>query len=279
MTAEEMKADGAPLEGVDITPKQDEGVLKVPGGYSPSPPSALARRGPCGGGKSGGFPLGLRAGAPQAPWPHRAHCVPRGEGNEAVPGHPGRAGAARAIKQQRRAGARPGCASAARPPAGAPRSSRLPPPRPGPARARAARRQSPGSRGGGAVQGKGASRCVRAFPRGLGEDAGGAGELGSLSGPQLGLWGSESIPAPPARVWGWELKMEPRQGTCARCPSPPCPAVPPLRPRAPGSPRARGARSGGRSGLAAPRCPGRAGRSAARPRRSGCSPLYWEGRR
>ncbi|NXI00511.1 FKBP4 isomerase, partial [Pachycephala philippinensis] len=29
MTAEEMKADGAPLEGVDITPKQDEGVLKV----------------------------------------------------------------------------------------------------------------------------------------------------------------------------------------------------------------------------------------------------------
>ncbi|XP_039555614.1 peptidyl-prolyl cis-trans isomerase FKBP4 isoform X2 [Passer montanus] len=29
MTAEEMKADGAPLEGVDITPKQDEGVLKA----------------------------------------------------------------------------------------------------------------------------------------------------------------------------------------------------------------------------------------------------------
>ncbi|NXU49064.1 FKBP4 isomerase, partial [Turnix velox] len=29
MTAEEMKADGAPLEGVDITPKKDEGVLKV----------------------------------------------------------------------------------------------------------------------------------------------------------------------------------------------------------------------------------------------------------
>ncbi|XP_025935743.1 peptidyl-prolyl cis-trans isomerase FKBP4 isoform X4 [Apteryx rowi] len=29
MTAEEMKADGAPLEGVDITPKRDEGVLKV----------------------------------------------------------------------------------------------------------------------------------------------------------------------------------------------------------------------------------------------------------
>ncbi|XP_064885592.1 peptidyl-prolyl cis-trans isomerase FKBP4 [Columba livia] len=29
MTAEEMKADGAPLEGTDITPKQDEGVLKV----------------------------------------------------------------------------------------------------------------------------------------------------------------------------------------------------------------------------------------------------------
>lgn len=32
MTAEEMKADGAPLEGVDITPKRDEGVLKVPSG-------------------------------------------------------------------------------------------------------------------------------------------------------------------------------------------------------------------------------------------------------
>lgn len=32
MTAEEMKADGAPLEGTDITPKQDEGVLKVPSG-------------------------------------------------------------------------------------------------------------------------------------------------------------------------------------------------------------------------------------------------------
>ncbi|NXS90742.1 FKBP4 isomerase, partial [Jacana jacana] len=29
MTAEEMKADGAPLEGADITPKRDEGVLKV----------------------------------------------------------------------------------------------------------------------------------------------------------------------------------------------------------------------------------------------------------
>ncbi|NWJ08576.1 FKBP4 isomerase, partial [Crypturellus undulatus] len=29
MTAEEVKAEGAPLEGVDITPKQDEGVLKV----------------------------------------------------------------------------------------------------------------------------------------------------------------------------------------------------------------------------------------------------------
>lgn len=29
MTAEEMKADGAPLEGTDITPKRDEGVLKV----------------------------------------------------------------------------------------------------------------------------------------------------------------------------------------------------------------------------------------------------------
>uniref|UniRef100_A0A8B9UEU5 peptidylprolyl isomerase n=1 Tax=Anas zonorhyncha TaxID=75864 RepID=A0A8B9UEU5_9AVES len=29
MTAEEMKADGAPLEGVDITLKRDEGVLKV----------------------------------------------------------------------------------------------------------------------------------------------------------------------------------------------------------------------------------------------------------
>uniref|UniRef100_A0A8C6JWK8 peptidylprolyl isomerase n=2 Tax=Melopsittacus undulatus TaxID=13146 RepID=A0A8C6JWK8_MELUD len=29
MTAEETKADGAPLEGTDITPKQDEGVLKV----------------------------------------------------------------------------------------------------------------------------------------------------------------------------------------------------------------------------------------------------------
>lgn len=149
MTAEEMKADGAPLEGVDITPKQDEGVLKVPGSYSPSPPSALARRGPCGGGKSGGFPLGLRAGAPQAPWAHRVHCVLRGEGDEAVPGHPGRAGAARAIKQQRRrAGARPGCASAARPCAGALRSSWLPPLRPGPAGAWAARGESSGSRGG-----------------------------------------------------------------------------------------------------------------------------------
>ncbi|KAM6384861.1 peptidyl-prolyl cis-trans isomerase FKBP4 [Alca torda] len=29
MTAEEMKADGAPLEGADITPKRDDGVLKV----------------------------------------------------------------------------------------------------------------------------------------------------------------------------------------------------------------------------------------------------------
>lgn len=41
MTAEEMKADGAPLEGVDITPKRDEGVLKVPGGCGrplPVPP-------------------------------------------------------------------------------------------------------------------------------------------------------------------------------------------------------------------------------------------------
>lgn len=32
MTAEEMKADGAPLEGTDITPKRDEGVLKVSSG-------------------------------------------------------------------------------------------------------------------------------------------------------------------------------------------------------------------------------------------------------
>lgn len=41
MTAEEMKADGAPLEGVDITPKRDEGVLKVLGGCGqqlPVPP-------------------------------------------------------------------------------------------------------------------------------------------------------------------------------------------------------------------------------------------------
>lgn len=37
MTAEEMKADGAPLEGVDITLKRDEGVLKVPAGCGAVP--------------------------------------------------------------------------------------------------------------------------------------------------------------------------------------------------------------------------------------------------
>lgn len=117
MTAEEMKADGAPLEGVDITPKQDEGVLKVPGRLFPIP---TARRGPRGGGKSGGVPVGLPAGAPR---PHGAHCSPCGEGDEAVPG---RAGAARAMEQQRlRAGARPSCAGAVRPAArGAARASR-----------------------------------------------------------------------------------------------------------------------------------------------------------
>lgn len=53
MTAEEMKADGAPLEGVDITPKQDEGVLKVRAAVPPSSRSALARRGPRAGGERG----------------------------------------------------------------------------------------------------------------------------------------------------------------------------------------------------------------------------------
>lgn len=55
MTAEEMKADGAPLEGTDITPKQDEGVLKVPAAAAPRPyPLALTRR-PVGRGRSGPF--------------------------------------------------------------------------------------------------------------------------------------------------------------------------------------------------------------------------------
>lgn len=230
--------------------------------------------------RAGAFLLACEQVLPRRPGPTGPIVCPAGKGTRRSPGI--QAGLAQRGRLNSSGGRERALAAQALP--GRPQGLRAPPgshrpgrgqPEPGLPEGRA---RGHGA-GGGAVQGKGASRCVRAFPRGLGEDAGGAGELGSLSGPQLGLWGSESIPAPPARVWGWELKMEPRQGTCARCPSPPCPAVPPLRPRAPGSPRARGARSGGRSGLAAPRCPGRAGRSAARPRRSGCSPLYWEGRR
>ncbi|KAF1544121.1 Peptidyl-prolyl cis-trans isomerase FKBP4, partial [Eudyptula albosignata] len=72
MTAEEMKADGAPLEGADITPKRDEGVLKVSGGRSlSSPPPPAGRGGPGGGappagGGGGAVPPRLRAGAPPA---------------------------------------------------------------------------------------------------------------------------------------------------------------------------------------------------------------------
>lgn len=68
MTAEEMKAaeNGAqsaplPLEGVDISPKQDEGVLKVRGPRSPR----LQAHGPWGyrGRRMGGFVFPARAAA------------------------------------------------------------------------------------------------------------------------------------------------------------------------------------------------------------------------
>lgn len=63
MTAEEMKADGAPLEGVDITLKRDEGVLKVPAGCGAVPSGV--------GGGTLRVPAGLRASEPGL---SRARC-------------------------------------------------------------------------------------------------------------------------------------------------------------------------------------------------------------
>lgn len=231
------------------------------------------------GGKSGGIPLGLRAGAPRALWPQRAHCTPRGEGDEAVPGHAGRAGAARAIKQQRRrAGARSGCASAARPPAcGGSPLLRLPPPLPRRAGAWAARRESSGSRGGGG----GVVLCKEkrfslhsGFPprfRGrCGREGSGGGRAGLSVRRVVVVWVNSRPPstcpglgikdgAPAGHVWC-------SGGARARRAAPQPPG--PEQPLGPSS--------------AVPR-PGRPsvppGRSLARPRQSGRSPLYWGGRR
>lgn len=131
---------------------------------------------------------------------------------------------------------------------GRPRGLPAPPAPTAPAAASRSLGCPPGELGvtGGGCAGKRASPCIRAFPRGLEEDAGMGG--GGLSVRRVVVVWVNS--RPPSTCPGLGIKDGARQGTCG-APGVPVPAAPPLRARAPGSPRARAARC---CGLAAPRC-------------------------
>lgn len=138
MTAEEMKADGAPLEGVDITPKRDEGVLKVPGGCGRPLPVPISRTVSETGGEGGSRSLlACERALPGSPAPPGPALSPEGTGSRS----PGSS----ALAAARGEGGRPPQPRTRCPPAaGAPTRpagprSRLPAPRPGRAGAWATR--------------------------------------------------------------------------------------------------------------------------------------------